>query len=101
MSEFASQGGGQFTKSRIHQLTNSPIPTVPARGVSIDCVTDAELVDRARQGDHAAFGDLVDRHRSAVYRAALAALRSPADAEDAAQEAFVTAFRRLSSFRGE
>jgi RNA polymerase sigma-70 factor (ECF subfamily) len=64
-------------------------------------VTDAELVERAREGDAAAFGELVDRHRSAVFRAALAALGSAADAEDAAQEAFLTAYRRLTSFRGE
>jgi len=60
-----------------------------------------ELVERARQGDTRAFGELVDLHRSAVYRAALAALRSPADAEDVAQEAFVTAYRKLDGFRGE
>jgi RNA polymerase sigma-70 factor, ECF subfamily len=64
-------------------------------------VTDAELVERARQGDPDAFGELVDRHRAGVYRAALAALGSPADAEDAAQDAFLTAYRRLASFRGE
>ncbi len=64
-------------------------------------MNDADLVARAREGDHAAFGELVDRHRGAVYRAALAALRSPADAEDAAQDAFVLAHRRLASFRGE
>jgi RNA polymerase sigma-70 factor (ECF subfamily) len=64
-------------------------------------VSDADLVTRARQGDPAAFGELVDRHRAAVYRAALAALRSPADAEDAAQDAFLLAFRRLDSFRGD
>jgi len=64
-------------------------------------VTDAELVERARQGDAVAFGELVDRHRSAVFRAALAALGSAADAEDAAQEAFLTAYRKLSSFRAE
>jgi RNA polymerase sigma-70 factor (ECF subfamily) len=69
--------------------------------VSIPRVTDADLVTRARQGDPAAFGELVDRHRAAVYRAALAALRSPADAEDAAQEAFLLAYRRLDSFRGD
>jgi RNA polymerase sigma-70 factor (ECF subfamily) len=69
--------------------------------VSTVCVTDAELVERARQGDPAAFGELVDRHRSAVYRAALAALGSPADAEDAAQDAFLIAYRRIDSFRGE
>ena len=64
-------------------------------------MTDGELVDRARRGDSAAFGELVDRHRSAVYRATLAVLRSPADAEDAAQDAFVAAFRHLARFRGD
>jgi RNA polymerase sigma-70 factor, ECF subfamily len=69
--------------------------------VSTVCVTDGDLVARARAGDHAAFGDLVDRHRVAVFRAALAALGSHAEAEDAAQDAFVVAWRRLDSFRGE
>jgi RNA polymerase sigma-70 factor (ECF subfamily) len=64
-------------------------------------VTDADLVARARQGDAAAFGELIDRHRTAVYRAALAALGSHADAEDAAQDAFLAAYRRLDSFRGD
>jgi RNA polymerase sigma-70 factor (ECF subfamily) len=65
------------------------------------CVSDDDLVARARQGDPAAFGALVDRHRSAVYRAALAALGSHAEAEDAAQEAFLLAYRRLTGFRGD
>jgi RNA polymerase sigma-70 factor (ECF subfamily) len=69
--------------------------------VSTVCVIDVDLVARARQGDPAAFGELVDRHRPAVYRAALAALGSPADAEDAAQDAFLLAYRRLDSFRGD
>ena len=64
-------------------------------------MTDDDLVERARQGDPAAFGELVDRHRRAVYRAALAVLRSHADAEDAAQDAFVAAYRRLDTFRGK
>ena len=69
--------------------------------MSIFRVSDADLVTRARQGDSAAFGELVDRHRAAVYRAALAALGSAADAEDAAQDAFVLAYQRLGTFRGE
>ncbi|MGE5245854.1 MAG: RNA polymerase sigma factor [Betaproteobacteria bacterium] len=69
--------------------------------MSIVRVSDDELVARARRGDQAAFGELVDRHRAAVYRAALAALGSHADADDAAQEAFVAAFSRLDRFRGE
>jgi RNA polymerase sigma-70 factor (ECF subfamily) len=64
-------------------------------------VTDAELVALARRGDHEAFGELVTRHQGAVYRAALAAVGSPAEAEDAAQDAFVSAYRRLGSFRGD
>lgn len=64
-------------------------------------MSDAELVARARKGDQTAFGELIDRHRVAVYRATLAALGSHADAEDAAQDAFLTAYRRLDTFRGE
>jgi RNA polymerase sigma-70 factor (ECF subfamily) len=64
-------------------------------------VSDADLVARARLGDAAAFGELVDRHRSAVYRATRAALASHADAEDATQDAFLVAYQRLNTFRGE
>ena len=69
--------------------------------MSTVCVTDAELVALARQGDHEAFGELVTRHQTAVYRAALAAVGSPAEAEDASPDAFVSAYRRLGSFRGD
>jgi len=64
-------------------------------------VSDADLVARALEGDASAFGELVDRHRSAVFRAALAALGSHADADDAAQDACVIAFERLHTFRGD
>ena len=64
-------------------------------------VQDDALVARAREGDQEAFGELVRRHRPAVHRAALAASGSAADADDIAQDAFVLAFRRLKSFRGE
>jgi RNA polymerase sigma-70 factor (ECF subfamily) len=62
---------------------------------------DRDLVARARQGEHAAFGELVDRHRLPAYRTALAVLGSHAEAEDAAQDAFVLAWQRLDSYRGE
>jgi RNA polymerase sigma-70 factor, ECF subfamily len=68
---------------------------------SIAWVDDGELVERVRAGDTAAFGELVDRHRGAVYRAALAALGNEADAEDTAQEALVLAYRRINQFRGD
>jgi RNA polymerase sigma-70 factor (ECF subfamily) len=61
----------------------------------------AAALERARAGDPDAFGLLVDRFREPVFRAALAATGSPAEAEDAAQDAFVAAYRRLDRFRGE
>lgn len=68
---------------------------------SIPGVSDGELIERARNGDRAAFGDLVDRYQQAVFRTALAALRSREDAEEVAQDAFVSAFQKLGSFRGD
>jgi RNA polymerase sigma-70 factor (ECF subfamily) len=64
-------------------------------------VSDEELASQAASGDDGAFGALVERHGTSVYRACLAALGTPSDAEDAAQEAFLLAHRRLGSFRGE
>jgi len=69
--------------------------------VSISRVEDAALVARAREGDHAAFSALVERHHPAVHRAALSAVGSTTDADDVAQEAFLLAYQRLRSFRGE
>jgi RNA polymerase sigma-70 factor (ECF subfamily) len=63
--------------------------------------TDLELVRLAQAGDVEAFGELVERNRRAVFRAALAAVGSAAEADDVAQEAFITAYRKLGSFRGE
>jgi RNA polymerase sigma-70 factor, ECF subfamily len=63
--------------------------------------TDLELVHRAQAGDMDAFGALVDRNRRAVFRAALAAVRSADEADEVTQETFVTAFRKLGHFRGE
>jgi RNA polymerase sigma-70 factor (ECF subfamily) len=81
-----------------------PTPqVVPASIVRVHAEPDrdVELVERARAGETSAFGELVERHRSAIYRAALAALRNPADAEDVAQDALVLAFRKLDQFRGD
>ena len=70
-------------------------------GTEPEHAVDLELVRLARQGDADAFGSLVDRNRHAVYRAAYAALGSASEADDVAQEAFVAAYQKLSSFRGE
>jgi len=62
---------------------------------------DHALVRRAQAGDDLAFGQLIERNRRAVYRAAYAALGSAEDADDVAQETFVAVYQKLQGFRGE
>jgi RNA polymerase sigma-70 factor (ECF subfamily) len=64
-------------------------------------VTDEELVAQARQGDTHAFGELVTRHQSVVVRTALVVCRSREEADEVAQEALVSAWRKLATFRGD
>lgn len=61
--------------------------------------SDAALVARARGGDGAAFESLVRRHLRAAYAVALAQLGEEADAQDAVQDAFVTALKRIEECR--
>ena len=63
--------------------------------------SDAELVARARQGDEAAFEQLVRRHQRYVFNLAYRVLGDYAEAEDMTQEAFVRAWRGLPGFRGQ
>ncbi len=58
-------------------------------------LTDAELVERARQGTSGAFAELVRRYQREVYALACSLLSDRAEAEDMAQEAFVRALRNL------
>ena len=61
---------------------------------------DLDLIARARQGDLAAFNVLVERYQTGAYNLCLRLLGAPAPAEDAAQEAFISAYRSLDRFRG-
>jgi RNA polymerase sigma-70 factor, ECF subfamily len=62
--------------------------------------TDRELVDAARGGEAAAFGEFVRRHQKRVFRLAVHLLRNTAEAEDVSQEAFVRAYGALARFDG-
>jgi RNA polymerase sigma factor (sigma-70 family) len=61
--------------------------------------SDAELVAAALEGGRTEFAAIVERYKDAVFAVALARLGSYHDAEDAAQEAFVEAFRRLGTLK--
>jgi RNA polymerase sigma factor (sigma-70 family) len=60
---------------------------------------EAELVERARSGDDAAFDELVRRHEGIALRTAYVIAGNRSDAEDAAQTAFVKAYFALKRFR--
>lgn len=61
---------------------------------------DAELVRRVLEGDRSAFTPLVDRHAPDCLRFATRMLGNREDAEDAAQEAFLRAYRALARYDG-
>jgi len=60
---------------------------------------DAELFARAQRGDIDAYEEIVQRYQQLAFRTAYVITRSAAEAEDAAQDAFVKAYRALASFR--
>lgn len=62
---------------------------------------DSALVQAAKQGDMAAFEELVARHRGKVYARALCIVRNEVEALDFAQEAWVKGWQRLGNFLGK
>jgi len=62
---------------------------------------DASWVKAAQGGDRDAFGHLVERHQQRVFRLAGRFFRRPEDVEEAAQETFLTAWRKLHTFRAK
>ncbi|HET7208981.1 MAG TPA: sigma-70 family RNA polymerase sigma factor [Terriglobales bacterium] len=63
-----------------------------------DAADDVTLVHAAKQGDMAAFGELVHRHTPLIFRVAMHVLRSREDAEDVVQDAFLKAWQNLPAF---
>lgn len=59
------------------------------------------LLQRAQEGDTAAFEALVEREQDKVYGLALRMTRSEADAAEIAQDTFFSAYQHLKDFRGQ
>jgi RNA polymerase sigma-70 factor, ECF subfamily len=58
------------------------------------------LVDRVKSCDHAAFEELCRRHEQQLFRTAIRIVKNKEDAEDAVQETFLKAYRKMSTFQG-
>ncbi|WP_436758075.1 RNA polymerase sigma factor SigM [Streptosporangium sp. V21-05] len=82
---------------------NSPPETPPAADeqTAKTPVSDADLLTRHIAGDPHAFSEIVKRHRDRMWAVALRTLGDPDEAADAVQDAFVSAYRKAGSFRGE
>jgi len=61
---------------------------------------DSALINLARQGDLDAFNGLVLAYQDMLYNQAYRVIGEPGAAEDATQEAFVSAYRKLHTYRG-
>jgi len=64
-------------------------------------LSEAEAIERAKQGDAEAFETLYNLHKRRVYSLCLRMTANTAAAEDLTQEAFLQLFRKIGTFRGE
>ena len=80
-------------------MATSKVTVSPA--VSPARAEDMALVERCRRGDLGAFEELYRAHAGKLFSVACRMLGNPADAEDLLQEIFLSAHRKLDSFRGE
>ena len=62
---------------------------------------DAQLVARSLKQDQEAFGQLIDRHAATIVNLAYRMVGNRAEAEDLAQETFLSAFKSLATFRAD
>jgi len=75
------------------------MPGTYARGVIVEALSDAELVQHTLAGDQDAFTTLVERYKDAVQNLAYRMLSNVTEAEDVTQEVFVRAYTQLATYK--
>ncbi len=90
-------------RSRDEAMPRSSLPPVRAsrdmlRSVPVSEATDAALADSAQAGDQAAFGELMRRHKSWLYRFVRRHVRDAEDAQDVLQESFIAVWNGISGY---
>ena len=64
-------------------------------------LNERNLIERLKNGDEAAFKEIVESSQGLVYNTALGIVQNPEDAEDVTQEVFVQLYESIKSFKGE
>lgn len=79
-------------------MSTMTLPATSSQPSTMSPITDDELVQRVRAGDHAAFELLVERYKRLIYNLSYRLLGNSHDADDAAQETFLRAYTRLTTY---
>jgi RNA polymerase sigma-70 factor (ECF subfamily) len=82
-------------------MTMTPADDRPVTETATEAAATAATVQRARRGDFDAFEVLYREHVGRIYALCLRLTGDPARAEEATQDAFVRAWRKLDQFRGD
>ena len=77
------------------------VATMPVGSVTTTDDAEALLIAACRRGDGDAFGELVRRHQQRVFRLAGRFFRRPEEVEEAAQDTFLTVWRKLHTYRAQ
>lgn len=93
-------GDSQTRRELSHTVRNMP-QDLASLDSPAEQFSEEDLIRRIRDGEHDLFYELVRPYERRVYAAALAILRNPADAEDAAQESMLKALKHIRQFRAD
>src|SRR5713226_5969026 len=87
------------TRSDTECISKKAAPLISS--MASDRLSEAEVIQRAREGDRTVFEYLYRLHSRRVYAVCLRMVGDPTEAEDLTQEAFLLLFRKIHTFRGE
>ena len=67
----------------------------------LEALSEADLLAKAKAGDHRAFAQLYSLHKKRIYSLCMRMVGNTAEAEDMTQETFLQLHRKISTFRGD
>ncbi len=74
---------------------------VISSAITMTLSNELELIERLKQGDEAAFRQIVESSQGLVYNTVLGIVQNPEDAEDVAQEVFMQLYESVKGFKGQ
>lgn len=99
-SSVVSMASLQYQVCSSYPSSRSGLPLKSARVIMLAIMDEAALIKEAQNGDLNSFNGLVLAYQSLVYNVAYRIMGEPDASEDATQEAFISAFKNIKSFRG-